>query len=142
MPKDPFSLFEYFGQEANARLTLAYPSASEAERFVMFRKELRLNRKTPGYWCAVLGRDSIHGRCIGGCTQIFDGAVGDYHVWQHFSKDDPKEQSRHEISASSQTPARSTRKLVSFRIARIPRKLRRKCGSTPAPTFLAAVVVP
>ena len=51
MPKDPFSLFEYFGQEANARLTLAYPSASEAERFVMFRKELRLNRKTPGYWC-------------------------------------------------------------------------------------------
>ena len=90
MPKDPFSLFEYFGQEANARLTLAYPSASEAERFVMFRKELRLNRKTPGYWCAVLGRDSIHGRCIGGCTQMFDGAVGDYHVWLHFSKDDPR----------------------------------------------------
>ena len=27
MPKEPFSLFEYFGQEANARLTLAYPSA-------------------------------------------------------------------------------------------------------------------
>ena len=44
MPKEPFSLFEYFGQEANARLTLAYPSASEAERFVVvFRKELRLN---------------------------------------------------------------------------------------------------
>ena len=36
MPKEPFSLFEYFGQEANARLTLAYPSASEAERFVVF----------------------------------------------------------------------------------------------------------
>ena len=36
MPKEPFSLFEYFSQEANARLTLAYPSASEAERFVVF----------------------------------------------------------------------------------------------------------
>ena len=35
MPKEPFSLFEYFGQESNARLALSYPSASEAERFVL-----------------------------------------------------------------------------------------------------------